>query len=234
MAHTRFRTVFLDAGGVLVTPNWLRASATLARQGVTVTPDALAAAEPFVKRQLDIAPVLQSTNDHQRAYEFFDRILERTGIPVTEATNAAMEELVGFNDHEGVWDVVTPGAVEALQRLRAAQCRLVVVSNSNKRVRRILRRVGLEPYVDLVIDSQEEGVEKPDPRIFDIALERSEADRGSTIHCGDIYHIDVIGARAAGLSAVLLDAAGVYADVDCPRVASLPEFVDQLLAGVFD
>jgi len=234
MAHTRFRTVFLDAGGVLVTPNWLRASATLARQGVTVTPDALAAAEPFVKRQLDIAPVLQSTNDHQRAHEFFDRILERTGIPVTEATNAAMEELAGFNDHEGVWDVVTPGAVEALQRLRAAQCRLVVVSNSNKRVRRILRRVGLEPYVDLVIDSQEEGVEKPDPRIFDIALERSEADRGSTIHCGDIYHIDVIGARAAGLSAVLLDAAGVYADVDCPRVASLPEFVDALLLGTFD
>jgi HAD superfamily hydrolase (TIGR01549 family) len=232
--NTRYRTIFLDAGGVLVTPNWQRAAQTLARHGVVVSPDALAGAEPFVKRQLDVAPAVQSTNDHQRAYEFFDRILERTGISVTEATDAAMEELVAFNDHEGVWDVVTPGAVEALQRLRAAPCRLVVVSNSNRRVRRILRRVGLEPYVDLVIDSEEEGVEKPDPRIFEIALRKSGADRGSTVHCGDIYHIDVAGARAASLPAVLLDAAGLYGDADCPRVASLPEFVDGLLAGSFD
>ena len=56
----------------------------------------------------------------------------------------------------------------------------------------------------------------------------------ATIHCGDIYHIDVAGARAAGLPAVLLDAAGLYGDADCPRVASLPEFADRLLAGAFD
>jgi putative hydrolase of the HAD superfamily len=124
--------------------------------------------------------------------------------------------------------------VGALARLRAASCRLVVVSNSNGRVRRILRRTGIEPHVDLVLDSQEEGVEKPDPRIFEIALERSKADRAATIHCGDIYHIDVVGARAAGLPAVLIDAAGLYGDADCPRVQSLPEFADRLLAGAFD
>jgi putative hydrolase of the HAD superfamily len=118
--------------------------------------------------------------------------------------------------------------------LRAAGCQLVVVSNSNGRVRRILSRTGIEPHVDLIIDSQEEGVEKPDPRIFGIALERSHADRAATIHCGDIYHIDVAGARAAGLPAVLLDSAGLYHDADCPRVASLPEFADRLLAGAFD
>jgi putative hydrolase of the HAD superfamily len=234
MAGTRYQTVFLDAGGVLVTPNWTRASQTLARRGVTVSPDALAAVEPHVKRGLDVAPTVQSTNDHQRAYEFFNRILERAGISISDATDAAMEELVAFNDREGAWDVVTPGAVEALRRLRAVPCRLVVVSNSNKRVRRILRRVGLEPYVDLVIDSQEEGVEKPDPRLFEIALDRSGADRSSTIHCGDIYNVDVVGARAAGLRAVLLDSAGLYRDADCPRVASLPEFADGLLRGEFD
>jgi len=53
-------------------------------------------------------------------------------------------------------------------------------------------------------------VEKPDPRLFEIALERARADRAATIHCGDIYHIDVVGARAAGLPAVLLDSAGLY------------------------
>jgi HAD superfamily hydrolase (TIGR01549 family) len=234
MDKTRYRTVFLDAGGVMITPNFPRLADALARRGVTVSADALAAAEPHIKRQLDHAPTIQSTDDRLRGYVYFDLILERAGIAISAATKAAVEELVTFNDHEGAWDLVTPGAAEALARLRCASCRLVVVSNSNGRVRRILRRTSLEPYLDLVLDSQEEGVEKPDPRIFEIALERSQADRASTIHCGDIYHIDVAGARAAGLPAVLVDSAGLYADADCPRVRSLPEFTGRLLAGAFD
>jgi putative hydrolase of the HAD superfamily len=234
MAKTRYRTVFLDAGGVMITPNFPRLVDALARRGIVASADALAAAEPFIKRQLDHAPTIQSTDDRLRGYVYFDLILERVGIATSAITEAAVEELVAFNGREGAWDLVTPGAVEALTRLRNASCRLVVVSNSNGRVRRILRRTGLEPYLDLVLDSQEEGVEKPNPRIFEIALERSQADRASTIHCGDIYHIDVAGARAAGLPAVLLDSAGLYTDADCPRVRSLPEFADRLLAGAFD
>ena len=65
-------------------------------------------------------------------------------------------------------------------RLRSAGCTTAWSSRTpTGRVRRILRRVGLEPYhVDLVVDSHEEGVEKPDPRIFEIALARSAARRG--------------------------------------------------------
>jgi HAD superfamily hydrolase (TIGR01549 family) len=234
MPKTRYTTVFLDAGGVMVTPNFPRLSDALARRGVTVSAAALAKAEPRVKQELDHAPTIQATDDRGRGYVYFDRILELAGIPPSPDTAEAIEELVSFNDREGAFDVVVPGAVEALNRLRSAPCQLVVVSNSNGRVRRILRRTGLEPHVDLVLDSHEEGVEKPDPRIFEIALARSRADRTATIHCGDIYHIDVAGARAAGLPAVLLDSAGLYKDADCPRVQSLPEFADRLLAGAFD
>ena len=234
MIKTRYTTVFLDAGGVMITPNFPRLAEALARRGVAASAEALAGAEPHVKRELDHAPTIRTTDDARRAYVYFDRILERVGIPPNDATGEAIEELVSFNDREGAWDVVAPGSVGALARLRAAGCQLVVVSNSNGRVRRILSRTGIEPHVDLIIDSQEEGVEKPDPRIFGIALERSHADRAATIHCGDIYHIDIAGARAAGLPAVLLDSAGLYHDADCPRVASLPEFADRLLAGAFD
>jgi HAD superfamily hydrolase (TIGR01549 family) len=233
MTRTRYRTVFLDAGGVMVTPNFPRLTDALARRGISVSAAALANAEPYVKQELDHAPTIQATDDRGRGYVYFDRILQLAGIPTSPATTEAIEELVSFNDREGAFDVVTPGAVDALNRLRRA-CQLVVVSNSNGRVRRILRRTGLEPHVDLVLDSHEEGVEKPDPRIFDIALERSRADRSTTIHCGDIYHIDVAGARAAGLQAVLLDSANLYKDADCPRVHTLPEFADRLLAGEFD
>jgi HAD superfamily hydrolase (TIGR01549 family) len=234
MAKTRYRTVFLDAGGVIVTPNFPRLAGALARRGVSVSAAALARAEPHVKQELDHGPTIEATDDRGRGYVYFDRILARAGVPASPATADAIEELVSFNDREGAFDVVTPGAVEALDRLRSAARRVVVVSNSNGRVRRILGRVGLEPHVDMVFDSHELGVEKPDPRIFEIALERSQADRTSTIHCGDIYHIDVVGARAAGLPAVLLDSAGLYGHADCPRVESLPEFTERLLAGEFD
>jgi HAD superfamily hydrolase (TIGR01549 family) len=234
MPTTRYTTVFLDAGGVMITPNFTRLAEALARRGITASADALAKIEPYVKQELDHAPTIQATDDRGRGYVYFDRILELAGIPPSPATADAIEELVSFNDREGAFDVVTPGAVEALKALRGAGCRLAVVSNSNGRVRRILRRTGLEPHVDVILDSHEEGVEKPDPRIFEIALERSRADRSATVHCGDIYHIDVAGARAAGLPAVLLDSAGLYTDADCPRVRSLPEFAEQLLAGAFD
>jgi putative hydrolase of the HAD superfamily len=234
MPVTRYTTIFLDAGGVMITPNFPRLADALMRRGIQASVDALAAAEPRVKQELDHAPTIKATDDTRRAYVYFDRILELNGIPPSAATAGAIEELVSYRDREGAWDVVTPGAADALARLRRAGLRLAVVSNSNGRVRRILRRTGIEPHVDVVFDSHEEGVEKPDPRFFEIALERSGADRTATIHCGDIYHIDIVGARAAGLPAVLLDSAWLYGDADCPRVRSLPEFTDRLLAGDFD
>jgi len=230
----RYRTVLFDAGGVLVSPNWERASAALARHGVSVAPEVLARAEPFVKQQLDVAPTVRTTNDEQRGYLFFDLILKRAGIDANDATDAALAELKAFNDTEGTWDVVAPDAVATLSRLRGAGCRTVVVSNSNGVLRRMFQRVGLAPYLDLVIDSTEEGVEKPDARIFQIALEKSGGDARRTIHCGDIYQIDVVGARAAGLPVVLLDPTGQYAGADCPRVPSLTAFADGVLGGAFE
>ena len=76
---------------------------------------------------------------------------------------------------------------------------------------------------DAVFDSHVEKVEKPDRRFFEIALERSGSRRETTIHVGDFYEIDVVGARSAGLDAILFDPAGVNADRDCARVRTLDE-----------
>lgn len=230
----RFRTIFLDAGGVLVYPNWARASETLARHGVRVTAARLAAAEPAVKRRLDVAPTVTSTNDEQRGFLYFDLILEGAGIARSAATQAALAELKAFHDRENTWDALPAEVLPALGRLRQAGPRIVIVSNTQSTLRQAFDRRGLTPLVDLIIASDEEGVEKPDPRLFRIALERSASEATSTIHCGDMYEVDIVGARSAGLPAVLLDPTGVYHDVDCPRVASVTELVDGLLAGRFD
>jgi putative hydrolase of the HAD superfamily len=80
-----------------------------------------------------------------------------------------------------------------------------------------------------VLDSCEWAVEKPDPRLFQIALEQSGGTAETTAHVGDLYHIDVAGARAAGLrEGVLLDTAGLYPDVDCRRVSTLDELVKSI------
>ena len=56
---------------------------------------------------------------------------------------------------------------------------------------------------------------------------QSRADAARTIHVGDLYHVDVVGARRAGLrDGILLDLAGLYDEVDCPRVNSLTELVE--------
>jgi len=85
-----------------------------------------------------------------------------------------------------------------------------------------------------VLDSADEGVEKPDPRFFEIALERSGARKETTIHVGDLYYVDVIGARSAGLRGVLMDEANLRPDADCPRVHTLDELVQRIVSGEFD
>jgi FMN phosphatase YigB (HAD superfamily) len=118
--------------------------------------------------------------------------------------------------------------------LRERGLKLTIVSNANGKLRVLFDRLGLAGCVDCLLDSHDEGVEKPDPRFFEIALDRSGARHETTIHVGDLYHVDVVGARSAGLRGVLLDEAGLYPDVDCPRVRSLGELVDRIAAGAFD
>src|SRR5919106_5685962 len=83
-------TVFLDAGGVLVFPNWDRVSATLARHGVNVGAEQLAAAEPYAKRTLDRSGTVRGTNDEKRGWLYFNLILEHAGTPPNDASAAAL------------------------------------------------------------------------------------------------------------------------------------------------
>ncbi|HEX6463798.1 MAG TPA: hypothetical protein VFZ98_05075, partial [Vicinamibacterales bacterium] len=69
-------TVFLDAGGVLLYPNWWRVSEALAEQGVHVAPRALIEADPRARRQLDDLRVIGTTTDASRGWLFFDLVLE--------------------------------------------------------------------------------------------------------------------------------------------------------------
>ena len=218
--------MFLDAGGVLVYPNWTRVSETLVRHGVRVSAAALAGAEPHAKKRLDTGETIRATNDQQRGWTYFNLVLTEAGIALSDATDAALAELHAYHDQFNLWETVPDDVRPALGALRARGYHLVVVSNANGTLHRMFDRLGLTSALDLVFDSYQEGVEKPDPRFFRSALDRAGAAPEATVHVGDLYHVDVVGARAAGIGPVLLDAADLYPTCDCPRVQSLTKLVE--------
>jgi HAD superfamily hydrolase (TIGR01509 family) len=222
------QTVFLDAGGVLVNPNWSRVSDTLGRHGVAVQADVLAAAEPRAKQRFDTGDRMQGTRDHERWGAYFDLVFRESGIPISEATNAALGDLHTYHQTYNLWETVPDEVPPSLAALRAQGRRLVVLSNANGTLHRAFDRLGLTAAFDVIFDSHNEGVEKPDPRFFHIALERAGADAKTTMHVGDLYHVDVAGARAAGVAPALLDVGDLYPDCDCLRVRSLTELVTAL------
>jgi putative hydrolase of the HAD superfamily len=220
-------TVFLDAGGVLCHPSWTRVAAALVRHGATVTAAELAAAEQRATRDIDDATVINKTDDRQRGWLYFNLVLQHAGVEQNAGTDAALAELREYHRNDNLWEHVEPDVAPALAALRDRGLRLVVVSNANGRLRHLFDRVDLTKWFDHVLDSHEWGVEKPDPRLFQLALEQSCADAKKTVHVGDLYYVDVAGARGAGLrEGILFDMAGLYEGFDCPRVSSLAALVE--------
>ncbi len=136
----------------------------------------------------------------------------------------------GHNQPLGLWTAPEPDAAPALRLARESGLRTGVISNSNGTIKRILTRLELLPLVDFALDSSEEGVEKPQPAIFERALARAGVIAAEAAYVGDLYSIDVLGARRAGLRAVLLDPGGCWGGRDCPTAGSVLGAVKGLLA----
>jgi putative hydrolase of the HAD superfamily len=97
-----------------------------------------------------------------------------------------------------------PDAAPALQALRARGLRTVCVSNWDHALPEVLERCGLAEHLDGVVTSAEVGANKPNPAIFERALDIAGCTADETVHVGDSPVEDIEGARAAGIRAFLL------------------------------
>ncbi len=123
----------------------------------------------------------------------------------------------------GLWNLPIDGVGEAVEGLRRKGVRVAVVSNSDGSVTESLSRAGLADLFEFIIDSHVVGVSKPDPRIFEAALERLGVAASDAWYVGDSVFHDVNGALAASLAeAVLVDPYGL-ARGDLKRVSSVAE-----------
>ena len=218
-------TLLLDAGGVLVFPNWDRVSEIFRSHGVEVSAEALRDAEPKAKYAIDSAYSIATTNDADRGSRYFNLTFDAAGVPGGDIRRPVLDELWAYHQAYNLWEHVPDDVFPALDRLRAAGLTLAVASNANGVLERMFERVGLTPYFHAICDSCVEGVEKPDPRFFQIVLERAGGRAETAMHVGDLYYVDVLGARRAGIQPVLLDPHGLYRDFDARRISSLGELV---------
>jgi len=218
----------LDAGGVLVFPNFERISDTFARHGISVSPEALRAADPHGRFAVDTEERVALLNDADRGSMYFRIMFERAGVPAGAPIDRALHELWSYHSEHNLWEHVPPDVIPALERLAATGLPLAIGSNANGIIHRVFERSGLRRYFSVICDSQVEGVEKPDRRFFEILVERAGGRPETTLHVGDLYHVDVVGARNAGLQTMLLDPHDLYAGYDVQRVKSLDQLITSL------
>jgi len=225
-------TLFLDAGGTLVSIDFARVCEELSRFGVQCKFEQLqraeAAARPIVSEKL--AELEPGAGEGLDLFEFFLRtILERLPPEVADANisiPAISKQLAptlrpGGRSNQ-LWSYVLPGVRESLRDFAAMGLKMVVVSNSDGTVEQLMHESGLRHFFDAVVDSHVVGYAKPDPRIFKHALDISGSEASRTLHVGDMYYADIVGAEAAGIRAVLLDPFDDWIDHDCPRLPDLP------------
>jgi HAD superfamily hydrolase (TIGR01549 family) len=174
------------------------------------------------------------SSEGEDAFAFHLRSLLAGLEPVVVSGRGAAlaQELTPLLRHPGeshrLWRWLLPGVPEALACFRELGLALVVVSNSDGTVERGLRDAGLRPFFSAVVDSALVGFEKPDPRIFEHALEISGREACRVLHVGDLFAADVAGARAAGIHALLLDPFGDWRQADCTRMTDLTALAAKL------
>jgi putative hydrolase of the HAD superfamily len=226
---TTIEVVFLDAGGVLLYPDWVRVSRILSKNGIVATSAQLAEAEFLAKRRMDDAGFTTTTGDITEPDGYLGWVVKAAGIDSDrEALHRSAAEFDELHGRDNLWSAMPEEVPGALQRLRDAGFRLAVVSNTESSLRDRITQAGLDRFFETLVISDEVHSEKPDAGIFLEGLRRMDVTPDRTVHVGDFYSIDVIGARAVGITPILLDAKGLSPDRDVIRVASLTELAQLL------
>ena len=213
-----------DAGNTLVFLDYDRMAARVsAALDIPLEGQALASHAPAAAHAME-----RAGSDQERAAAYLEALFLAAGVPA-ERLHEVRRTLVAMHQELHLWSSVPTETRDALRRLQAAGLRLGVVSNSEGRVHEALDAAGLREFFDAVVDSGLVGIEKPDPRIFHIALEELGVRPEEAIYVGDLYDVDVLGARAAGIDAVLLGPGDP--DRPCRTTRSIKEVADALLSA---
>lgn len=217
--------IFFDVGNTLLFPNWSRILTPLTERGVLPTHEQLRTLECQTKKEFDQMMAQGITPDQGFWRLFYTHLVDLLEVndevlvkALTEATRSSAN-----------WDRLRPGTREKLEEI-ARQSRIAVISNADGKIAQTLEQCGIHDCFLTITDSGLIGHEKPHPAIFSAALESLNVEAERALYVGDLYSVDYVGARQAGMAAMLFDIAGAYRERDLPRVESLDE-LQQMLAA---
>lgn len=202
-------------------------SEALADFGITVTPDGILRgyhlADAFMSYQNATKPVRSLSREENRVFfaEYERRVLRGAGVDVSQDEAWDIWRRIRKIDYGlALFDDTIP----TLTTCRRMGLKVGLISNMNQSGDELAGSMGLLPHLDFSITSQEVGAEKPDPLIFERALERAGAQPESAVHVGDQITSDVAGALNVGINAVLLDRDGNHKGYMAqPRITGLEE-----------
>ncbi len=160
------------------------------------------------------------SRDYLRLQRFMLPLTE-AGMPDDEAEKVARRYDTLYLDYLARGKALMPGAIDLLRTIRDRGLRIGCLSNGFKEVQfRKIRTAGLEPWIDLVVLSDDIGVNKPDRRIFEYAMERSgDTDPTHHLMIGDNPDTDIRGALSAGWHAVWYHPDRAFHGISCPAGA---------------
>jgi putative hydrolase of the HAD superfamily len=237
--------VVFDIGGVFIVRHheFVRRCMSAAGFELPEGPEPYRRAHHFAVRAMsDLLTDVGTVQEYEhRMWAHWERgYLRSLGVPqdrLDEAVRAMIAAVSGV-DVKRIWRQLLPENVQGFHRIISSGIPVAVVSNNNGTAEEQLRHFGIcqvgsgpLPSVTLVVDSKLVGVAKPDPAIFQPALEALGTDPARALYVGDSVHADVRGAIAAGMPVVQLDPYDLHADFDHARMPDVGALADLLLTG---
>ena len=230
----RFRAIFFDAGETLVHPHPSFPelfSEVLAREGHPVSMDAIHEQVHHIGERFSQAArdreLWTTSPDRSRAFwlSVYERFLAGLGVPGGDGLHEILYREFTDLANYALFDDVAP----ALASLRGSGVTLGIVSNFEEWLERLLERLGVADEFDVRVISGLEGIEKPDPRIYRLALERAGVEPERSAFVGDSPEFDVDPPAALGMFPVLIDRRERHPSFGGVRIRRLTE-----LAGVLE
>jgi len=213
-AMTKIRLVLFDAFATLLVPRlpvYVQYSQTFEPYLGVLEPSAIKSSFKIALKQLQAdKPAYQSGAD-----AWWGEVIRRTAIGAGAEPSAVDRNLgqmvprllARFGSKEGykLYDDTVP----CLQRLQDLNIRIGLVSNTDTRMRSVFADLGILSYLDPVLLSEEQGIEKPSFEIFRRACEEGDVQLQEVLHVGDELKADYHGAKRCGIHALLVRRLGV-------------------------
>lgn len=227
------RAVFFDVGETLLAPHpsfpelFAR---VLIERGYEVEPEVVG--EVFARMAPTFAEVIDKhatepwTVSRENSLAFWGRIyraalgelgIEDSGGEITEAMYSRFTRYESYR--------LFPDVLPALEAAKAAGLTIGLISNFEEWLEGLLTHMEVGELFDPVVISGKVGIEKPDPAIFRLALDRSGMAAAESVYVGDHPRIDVEGAEAVGMGAVLIDRKDRHTGFPGRRISTLEELL---------